>query len=577
MLVTERTYSSVMNRLSRASTVVVDLETTGLKTWHGDRLCGVAVAVDGEAAYFPFRHGEGANLVPARLNPLLDLLTSGKTLIGHNLIRFDCQTLANEFHPRVRKLVLDDSIPKIDTMIDALLVNENEPTFRLKALADKYIDPNASAADKELAEKLKARGLKKGEMWKLPPEDVARYACDDVLYTGRLRDYYKPVLESWGLLGLADEMYRYARLLSRIERSGLRIDRAKCAEYVDDTRLMQEELLAHLRDRTRNPKFNPNSPKQVCEWLGIPSSKKSVLKMLDLDDASVLLDYRACSKVIGTYYQPMLALCDDRGLLHPQLNITRDPSDRGGTRSGRLSCSNPNFQALPQSSRVYRVRDLVLPELGDFLAWDYERAEMWMGGSYCGEPAIFKAYHDGRDIYEEMAVNLKIARKQAKILFLMIQYGAGVWKIAEFFGWTEEQAREVRGNFYKLYPRIPRMMYDLSDQVEATRAMRLWTGRVIHFDNVRTKFYAAWNRLIQGSVGEMVRVVMQKLEPICDHYGAEMRLQVHDEILTDVPTHNLAAFRRDAEQVLVGFEQWALRPRVAAKAGPTYGSLAPLT
>jgi DNA polymerase I len=578
VLVTERTYSGTLERLARVAPWTVDLETTGLETWHGDRLCGVAVEAGGVAAYFPFRHGEGPNLHWARLGPLLDVLTDGRTLIGHNLIRFDCQMLANEDHDGVQRLVLDDSIEKIDTMIDALLYNENEPTFRLKALADKYVDPGSSGADKRLDAILKARGLKKGEMWRLPASDVADYACADVRYATLLHDFYTVRLARDGLTSLAKEMCRYARLLSRMERAGLAIDEERCARYILETTQRQENLLLELRTRTGNPKFNPNSPKQVCSWLGIPSSKAAVLDTLDNPDCDLLLKYRSCSKVIGTYYDPILALCDPDGILHPQLNLTRDPTDRGGTRSCRLSCSKPNFQALPRPNEIYRVRDLVLPQDGrEFLAFDYERAEMWMGGSYCGEPAIFEAYHAGRDIYSEMAAGLQITRHQAKILFLMIQYGAGIWKIAEVFGWSEEKARAVRSDFYRLYPLIPRTMYDLADRVEHSGRLTLFTGRIIHFDNNKTKYYAGWNRLIQGSVGEMVRLAMQRLEPVLDHYGAEMKLQVHDEVLIETPPEHLQVVRREAQAILEGFDDWPLRPRVEPKTGPTYGSLTKLT
>jgi DNA polymerase-1 len=235
------------------------------------------------------------------------------------------------------------------------------------------------------------------------------------------------------------------------------------------------------------------------------------------------------------------------------------------------------------------VRDLVLPRPGHKLAkCDYQRAEMWMGASYCGEEALFTAYHMNRDIYNEMAAELSISRHEAKILFLMLQYGAGAWKVAQFFGWPfktvtqleaefgveadrwgdrewriykGQRAVQVRDGFFELYPMIKTAMQAYAAHFEEHGILQLWTGRVLHFDPSVTPAYAAWNRLIQGAVGEMVRLAMLRLEPMLAQYGAYMVLQVHDELLIEYPEEAERPVLTLVKRVMEDFD-FKLKPRV---------------
>jgi DNA polymerase-1 len=259
--------------------------------------------------------------------------------------------------------------------------------------------------------------------------------------------------------------------------------------------------------------------------------------------------------------------------------MARDPSDVGGTKTGRLSCSNPNFQALPQAdddpNAIYKVRDLVVPRPGMKLAkLDYERAEVWMSASYCRDPKLIAAYHNGEDPYVEMAARLKITRKQAKLLHLMTMYGAGAWKIATALGWDQARAYDVRAAFFELYPSLRQSMRAYADEWEGRGALRLWTGRAVHYPGERP--YAAWNRVLQGAVGEMVRVAMQRLEAPLATVGARMLLQVHDELVVEYPATAEGVVLPLCQRVMTDFDQFLLRPRVEPKvSGTNYAEMQP--
>lgn len=619
-IVTVATFGRAYNVVSRCRDLTVDLETTGLRPYHGDRLFAIAVEADGNEFLFPFRHlridgnRHPDNLPESYLPHILGAVTRpGVRLLGHNFIRFDCPMIAVEGNGEeyARRLLLNDDVEKADTIIDALLANENEKSFSLEALGTRYLGPKARKATesatllarlqgiaRDLGVRTKTKRNLMGYMMFLSPEELVSYACNDVTECRALRTMYEPYLETWGLTNLSREMYRYARLLARIERTGLRVDVDEChrrAYRCDDER---PAILKAIQEESGMPEFNPQSPIQVKRLCGTIDAVADTLVLSGHPLAGKIVEYKRLGKVAETYYRGIAGLCDVRGIIHPQMNVSRDPRDIGGTRSGRLSCSNPNFQNLPKRSKDWymQVRDVVLAREGRLLfSGDYERAEMWLGAHYSGDASLYEAYHQGRNLYKELAVNAGLDPEQdyiaAKIGWLGIQYGAGARKVAQMFGWpfmyreefpegsdgwdeyNAQRSVRFRREFFDLCPGIKRWMYDLSDRAEQVGSLRLWTGRVIHFDGKKTRTFAAWNRLIQGGVGEMVRLAMQRLEKALDTLDACMVLQVHDEIVVEGPEENEQAIKGTMKAVMENFN-FNLRPRVDVKKGTAYGRVA---
>jgi len=583
MLVNERNYAALLRHFEKATDLVADLETTGLHPFSGHRLCGVALEAGGVSAYFPFRHKEGQNLSPDLLSPLLDLWVSGVPVTGHNLVRFDNQMIAMERPDLVNKLVLSDQIPSGDTMISAYLNDENELSYKLENLASCYrvvkFDPKAE--EEKLVAELARRGWRnkdaKSHLWELPPEVVEPYACNDVTLTRGLKTYYDYVLQSQGLLEIEREMLNYARIAARMERVGLKIDRARLEEQRDRTAARRDRWLEEIRS-TAGADANPNSPPQMCKWLGVSSTKAELLNRMEDPRAKLLQRYRKAVKAVGTYHEPILALLDENDILHPQYNLTRDSRDAGGTRSGRLSCSNPNFQALPDVDRdvdkIYGVKECVIPREDGrcFLAWDLERAEMWLGGSLCGEEAIFQAYVENLDLYDVMAEEIGITRKQSKTLFLGLQYGMGAPLLAYKLGCSVEEAKAWRSKFHSLYPKIREKMQALSDLAERYGYVKLWTGRRIHMTGKTVPFHA-WNRCVQGGVAEIIRTAMARLENKLEALDSEMVLQIHDELVVECP---LAAAKEVNHLVVTAIETFPdmkLPPRTSPRWGLSLGTL----
>lgn len=577
MLVTEQNVARCLERVDRADRLTMDCETTGLGTWTGDKVVGYAVKAGGEAMYFAFGHGEGKNLPGARKRQLVKAM-SGKPIRGFHL-RFDIENAHNDGLPQPP--VIEDAL------VAAILMNENEPTHALKrakngtpGLAAKYLGPETIASDDLLNETLRDRGLTKGDIWKLPPEQVAVYACDDLHLPDRLLDeIYLPALERWGMSGIFQEYNDYQRCLIDIEIGGLPIDRTLVERALSDGESERAAALASIHEAAGYP-LNPQSPKQVSAWLGTPNAQEETVLASKHPCADLLIDYKAIGKRDSTYLSKFLSLADARGVLHPQLSLVPGDDDRGGTRSGRLSCSRPPLQGMPkpETNAVYAPcrQAIRAPEGFSIVEADYSQAEVRVAAHYSQEPALFSIFSEKRDIYQEAATALGITRMQSKILFLAIQYGAGAWKIAQMLGITEQLAWQYRDGWFRRFPRIKRTMYRLSDIATDKHTIKLWSGRWRHFDGERksssckSPYYTAWNALVQGSVAEMVRHAMMRLWPVIRGLGGRMLLQVHDSILFLIPTEKLTVARALIREHMENFPLWDVAPHVDIKSGPTW-------
>lgn len=634
MLVTDRTFSRTMDRLCQCSELVVDLETTGLKPWHGHRLIGVSVCIPGEpdGYYLPFRHKAGAeaNLDPSALVALLDVLTRpGLTMGGHNLIRFDWPMMAAE-GPVFRDRLLGGHVQGWDTIVDAILANENEPSFGLEALSVKYLGADAGRKKDEkarLLEMLKAanpdtrrqRDLM-GRMDTLTPAEMHDYAVGDVLDCAALRVKYQANHRAWNVERLAREMYDYARLLACMEWRGILVDRALAEQRLEAIKAAEAEALAKIRAVAPSG-FNPASPKQVAELLGTGDATATTLERYALDPLGsaahlglvpLLIEHRRLGKLRSTYYEGILAALDGSNVVHPQLNVTPDPRDFGGTKTGRLSCSNPNLQNVPKKppSDLFAVRDLLVARPGmTFAVQDYERAEVWMAAHYSRDRALADAYYADRDLYRELAALTEekdeadvtdAERRESKIEFLSIQYGVGARKMSQRRGWDfvtlealaeaagvpveqwgdrewrryfdTNKAARVKRHFFEMFPGIKAMMREASEKAARVGHLRLWSGRVRHFDGRRSLPFAAWNSMLQGGVGEMLRVAMQRLEGPLAELGAHQVMAIHDELVVETPTEALEEAHARMKTHMTDFDFW-LRPRTEPSTGRRFGRL----
>lgn len=400
MIVRSHEFNQYLAFIDRADVLAIDTETTGLNPWRDDRIVGISVAgyQHGEMVsyYFPFRHGDGYNLPEEFIKPLIAALEHVPKLLMFNS-KFDLQMLYREG----MQMPLDPERCE-DVMIAAHLMNENEESFALKRLADKYLGAGSSMDEAELTRLLKQRyGQKatKGDLWRLKSEEVDAYACSDTELTYRLWELYRQPLETWKLTKLYMEMNRYSLIINQMEIRGFMLDVPLIHQMIDTIGPRMEELRSEINDMA-GYELNPRSPKQVCEAFGIESSAADVLEALDSPLAKKIVEFRHWAKAARTYYNPYLERMDANHVIHPSFWVT-------GTVAGRLSCRDPNLQNVPRQGTYFQVRDVFIARPGHrLLEVDYEQAELRIAAHYAKDKRMIDIFNKERDPHQETAYEL---------------------------------------------------------------------------------------------------------------------------------------------------------------------------
>ena len=544
MLVEEHNFEKAIAliRSSEDRIMAIDLETSGLRPYHGDTIAGIAIYAKGMPFYFPFRHGEGDNLPLEMMNPLRALLSLSTIRWVFWNAKFDLQFLLNEGFPYPHHVE--------DPMLAAHLMNENETNFKLKDLGVKYIGVDAKDEQIELVDELQRRGLGKGSIGALPASLVVQYAEQDVKLTYALRQFYVKHLKTWGIYDLWQEFNVYMRSVVEMERRGMRIDYNRTVKLMDQSRVGMEKATADLSEMAGYI-VNPNSPKQVSHLLGIKSTAIEILETLDTPMVKHVISYRRHSKMRGTYYQKFLEHSVEemsadgskaRYTLHPNLNMI-------GTETGRFSCSNPNLQALPRGSKDpddprNLVKQSFIARPGFVLVQaDYKQAEVYLGAHYAQAQGLIDMINSGRDIHTETANQLKIDRYAAKRMNFAMQYGIGAEALAEDLraNGLDVSARDAAGYikaYNRLHPEMTRMYRALEKEAKQNGIIRMFTGRIKHYGLARGRqpeYHKASSNLIQGGVGELMRIASTNLQRVLFSEGVYQLMHVHDSILFEIP------------------------------------------
>lgn len=580
LVTTEEQWQDAMVHIGQRDELCMDTETDGL-VWHRNKVCSVQIGTGDRSFYFPFRHKEGPNLDEGKLRHLAEaVLTPDRPQKGFHY-SFDVKVMAKEGMKTPAKMR--------DPMLGAHLMNENEDAFKMEALAAKYLDPSYADAERELIDVITARfdvpekGAK-GHLHKLPADLCWKYGLQDIDTTWELDDFYRPHLETWKLDGLYSEVNDFAMALADMEKEGVLIDQDALRELGDTAEPKAEALEAQLQEWARrdleDPDFpaNPRSHPQMKYWLGsmlgIPNTSKETLKQTGPDPrAQLLLDYRVWQKLKSSFVDPYWGFIADDGRIHPGIYITtpgtRQDNSIRGTASSRLSMSRPNLQQVPPAvKKVFNA-----PPGYSVVELDYSQAELRLNAHYWaerfGDLSLGRLLLAGEDMHARSAANAGIPRKAAKIRNFAIEYGAGAARLASANQTDINMERRYLNGYFKLFPGSRMLMQQAQYEAESRGYIRLWTGRVVHFNHPRARSFTAKNRLIQGGVAEMLRRAITRVKREVPE--AIMVLTVHDSIVFYIPTpivrptvHKLRAIMQD--------QPWCTLPMVVdASFGPTWG------
>lgn len=559
----------------------VDTETTGLSIFGNaerdrDTIIGYAIHDGREAYYLPFRHKQGNNLPMECLHFLRKYLSDPNRTYGGWNYNYDLHMMAFdgiEMAPNFE-----------DAMLALHLVNENEPNFRLKDVSDRYGIGDGSLQESILEDKVfeecqrlglecsrskNAANNTKSMMYVLHPADVEPYACDDVRLTRQLLDLLKPALKQSGLYDLWKQVNYYSYIICKMEHAGMHIDPGIISRYQKEA----EEKLADAQRRLNEAagvELNPNSSKKVCEFLGVSSSSAEVLQNVidaggkDAENAKLVQEARGWKSVDSRYYTPYLNAMDKDNCLHCNLNLI-------GTYTGRLSCSNPNLQAVAKSTEVFKVKDVFTARPGYIMIQaDYKQAEMRLVTHYTKDPLMKELIENDADLHSETANRLGIPRQAAKRLNFSVIYGIGAKHLSESLRVDLPVAREYLEKYHGLYPGFRKLMYQCEDFAKEYGYIEMWTGRLRHFNVPEADPHKAMSNLIQGGVAEIVRVAISRLYPAMEDIGGRMLMQVHDSIIFEAPESQINVALPTIELLMTDFDFDPL-PGVDIELGYSWG------
>lgn len=359
------------------------------------------------------------------------------------------------------------------------------------------------------------------------------------------------------------EKQRTIRTLTEMKRRGIEVDVDLAHELeIEGTAALarQIETLGGL-----NPKSTVDAPKIFLEKLGLPvlrmteggkdkdpEKQKPSFTSAVLEDYDLIIDQRIeAGTAAPGLLEAMQAVRAYRGwstalglLLRPyQQRVSPDGRLRTSyttevTSTGRLSSKEPNLQQIskeadgkPWKDRIkkcFRARPGYV-----LLSADYSQLELRLAVAYAQEPELQKIFDEGRDIFTEMAKELGWARPKVKSFVYATQYGGGDARISYIFGVSLAKAKQLREMFYRKYPKFRRLDQACRASVAETRQLRLWSGRVRHFQRAEDS-YKALNALLQGGAADVVERVWNHIMDTIDNEDCRVLLQVHDALVFEV-------------------------------------------
>jgi DNA polymerase-1 len=561
-----------------------DTETDSLDALKAT-LVGLSIATAaGRACYVPLRHEGSGDLMGAAapeqiapeaaiaaLRPLLEDPAVLKVL--HNA-KYDLEVLSRAENGGIAVAPVDD------TMLVSYAMEAGRHGHGMDELALLHLGHAPISFDS-----VTGTGRNRVPFSKVPLDKATAYAAEDADVTLRLWHLLKPRLREARALSLYEQVERrMVAVLRDMEIAGIKVDGAELARIgVDFT----EKLARYEREihELAGRPFNVGSPKQLGEILfdeqKLPGGKRSKLTGAWGTDASVLeelaaqghalprrvMDWRQISKLKSTYVDALAQRQDADGRVHTDFAMAV-------TSTGRLSSTEPNLQNIPvRTEEGARIRRAFVAREGHvLLAADYSQIELRILAHVADVPALKDAFAKGQDIHARTAADIfhlapdavdKEARRRAKTINFGIIYGMSAFGLGARLGIPPGEARAIIDAYFAQYPGIRTCMEKLKEDarmrgyVETPFGRKLWIADITSKDPVRRggAERAAINAPFQGGAAEVIKRAMVRLPRRLQEagLGARMLLQVHDELVFEVPEAELeatAALVRDVMQTV---------------------------
>jgi DNA polymerase-1 len=577
-----------VERAFAARLVAIDTETSALDAMQAE-LSGISLAIGpNEACYIPLGHG-GSDMfaeVPQQVDRhvaydlLRPLLESDAVLkVGQN-IKYDINILS-----RCANIALS---PVDDTMIISFALDAGRSLdgigggHGMDELAQRHLT-HTTLTFKDIC----GTGKKSIPFGQVPLDRATEYAAEDADITWRLHRHLKPRLATEGGTRVYERVDRpLIPVVAAMERHGIRVDRQALArlseEFAGTIARVEGEIFENAGQQ-----FTIGSPKQLGDILfdklgyqggrkgksGQYSTDQAVLEKLAASGATLprmILEWRQLSKLKTTYTDALQAAIDpDTGRVHTSYSLV-------GAQTGRLSSTDPNLQNIPIRTAIgRRIREAFVAEPGNVLvAADYSQIELRLAAHMADVPPLKEAFAEGQDIHSRTAEEMfgtvdRDTRARAKTINFAILYGISRWGLAGRLEIEADEAQAMIDRYFERFPGIQRYIVQTLESVRERGYSETLFGRKTWFPRINSKAInerqgserAAINAPIQGTSADIIKRAMVRMGPALAEAGlghARMLLQVHDELVFEMPEGDVEAARPVIERVMAE----AARPAV---------------
>ncbi|NOZ87473.1 MAG: DNA polymerase I [Deltaproteobacteria bacterium] len=588
-----------LEKCAGAGLVSFDFETTS-KTPTKAEVVGIALArwlgkehePDSlvEALYVPVGHRSlgATNLDTAQVFEILKPVIESPEIvkIGQNLKYEEVILLGGIPADKTRagkRLEIDLCDPIEDTMLMSYLLNPGKPRHSLDAIArDRLSHDTIKYSD------VAGKGTKQISFAEVDLGKAVEYACEDAHVALAAREELAPLLKESGLFDLYKNLeIPLVHVLASMERTGVLVDRNVLDSLSKELAQKARILLETCRQAAGDPGFNPNSPKQLGHILFDklkfpvikrtktgPSTAQPVLEELagkigDHPLLSGVLGYRQITKLKNTYVDALVGLMDENGRIHTSYN-------QHVTSTGRLSSSDPNLQNIPvRGEEGKKIRAaFVAPKGKVLLSADYSQVELRILAHLSEDPTLRQAFENGEDIHSRTAAEVfgvkqeeitPEQRRQAKTVNFGVVYGQSAFGLAKELGISREQAKHFIDTYFARYPGVRNFWEKTLAKAGKEGFVTTIMGRKRYLPELKSKNgaersaaeRAAINTPIQGSAADLIKAGMINLwqrQKEGDLQGISMILQVHDELVFEVPEnlleHASSVIKSEMENVL---------------------------
>ena len=546
-------FSLLMEKLLKQKSVCFDTETTSINALQAE-LVGIAFSWENHKGYYlPFPDDQkDAQKIIEQIRPFFE--QEGIEKVGHNL-KYDLKVLSN-YNLSVKG-------PLYDTLIAHYLINPDR-RHGMDILAASYLNYEPQP----ITDLIGKKGKNQGNMRDVSLKDQTQYAAEDADITWQLKQYFEKELDAADNQKLFQTVeLPLVPVLTAMEKEGINLNVSFLNEFaktleIDNARL-QKEIFEQAGEE-----FNLASPKQLGLVLfdklklvekpkktktGQYSTAEDVLSSLAKNHSIIadILNWRSIQKLLSTY---VIALPDE---INPKTGRVHTVYNQAVAATGRLSSNAPNLQNIPiRTERGQQVRKAFIPrdENHVLLAADYSQIELRIIAALSKDPSMVAAFQNNEDIHATTAAKVfgvpleevtRTQRSNAKTVNFGIIYGVSAFGLSQQTDLSRSESKELIDTYYESYPKLKAYMSSQIDFARDNGYVATVLGRRRYLKDILSQNAIvrgaaernAVNAPIQGSAADIIKIAMINIHKRLEtgDWKAKMLLQVHDELVFDVP------------------------------------------